>query len=472
MTDTSKLARRTTIAAVATVVGMALVGVAIWTQRPQLAPIEVSQQTTYIITPTRPDGWVDYPEAVDWMRRASLDAGGANAAIPLLKALGQDVLPVHVDRGAILARLGVTAAGDESSVLKSLREFGAADGAGAASPPPAAMEWLRARCPKQRGESGAFARIGGWLAQSAGPLSELRTASQAASLYVPVPRRERATGIFDRIDRFRFSAAAEALGCSAAVKLLQGDAPASWGDVEAIWKLGALAARSATVPEYSVAEWFWRTARDRTVDLAASPGTSAELLSLMQSFVASHLGFAPATETLMFQRLATLDADGTPLVVSPKPGARLAGPLLARVGTGAKLEALNQQFDSLDVAMQGQDPKQRLARFAPGAPSVVPLGGLGRDLLAVEIQAVSSQRLAAIAIALAKRQRDKGSLPASLTELGDLPKDPGSGGAFSYAPDGQQFRLYGVGGDGRDDGGDSGKDVVVIAQAAPRLPTP
>ena len=27
-------------------------------------------------------------EAVDWMRRASLDAGGANAALPLLKALG------------------------------------------------------------------------------------------------------------------------------------------------------------------------------------------------------------------------------------------------------------------------------------------------------------------------------------------------------------------------------------------------
>jgi hypothetical protein len=174
----------------------------------------------------------------------------------------------------------------------------------------------------------------------------------------------------------------------------------------------------------------------------------------------------------MFRRLETLEAVGTPLVASLKPGARSAGPPLARIGTGAKLEAINQQFDGLDVAMQGQDPKQRLGRFAPGAASLGPLGGLGRDLLGVEIKAVSSQRLASIALALAKRQREKGSLPPSLAELGDLPKDPGSGGAFSYAPDGQQFRLHGVGGDGRDDGGDSGKDEVVIAQAPPRLPSP
>jgi hypothetical protein len=472
MDDTSKLARQTTIAAVATVVGMVLVGVAIWTLRPQLAPIEVSQQTTYIVTPTRPDGWVDYPEAVDWMRRASLDAGGANAAIPLLKALGQGVLPVGVDRAAILKRLGVVAAGDESAVLKSLFEFVAVDGAGVAPPPPATMEWLRGRCPSQAGGPGTFARISAWLAQSAAPLSELRTASQAASLYVPVPRREPATGRFDRIDPGRFADAAAALGCSAAMKLLQGDGPASWADVDAIWRLGALAARSASLTEYRVAEVLWRTASARTVDLAASPGTSAELLSLMQSFVGAHLGFAPATETLMFQRLATLDAAGTPQVAPLNPGTRPTGPLLARIGTGAKLEAINQQFDSLDVAMQAKDPKQRLARLDPAAPSLGPLGGLGRDLLAVEIAAVSCQRLASIAVALAKRQRESGRLPATLGELGELPRDPGSGGAFSYAPDGPRFRLHGVGGDGRDDGGDSGKDVVVIAQAPPRLPAP
>ena len=69
--DSAKLARQTTVAAAAFVVGIALVAVAVWARRPRLEPIEVSQQTTYIITPTRADGWVDYPEAVDWMRRAS-----------------------------------------------------------------------------------------------------------------------------------------------------------------------------------------------------------------------------------------------------------------------------------------------------------------------------------------------------------------------------------------------------------------
>jgi len=406
MTDTSKLARQTTTAAVATVVGMALIGVAIWAQRPQLAPIEVSQQTTYIITPTRADGWVDYPEAVDWMRRASLDAGGANAAIALLRALGQSVLPAGVDRGAILKRLGVGAAADASSALTPLREFAGADRAGAPEPPPATMDWLRARCPaggKEKAPQLSFARIGAWLAQAAVPLAELRTASQGASLYVPVPRDARASGGFDRIDPPRFADAAEALGCRAAVKLLQGDAPASWADVDAIWRLGALAARSASIGEYATAASFWRTAATGTVDLAASPATSAELLSLMQAFVGSHLGFAPATETLMFHRLAALDAAGTPLVAAPRPGAGSGGPLLARIGTGAKLEAINQPFDSLDVAMQGPDPKQRIARVDQIAPSAGALGAVGRNLLAVEIQAVSFQRLASVALALAKR---------------------------------------------------------------------
>jgi hypothetical protein len=475
MNDISKLARRTTMAAAVMVAATVLAGAAIWTQRPRLAPIEVSQQTTYIITPTRPDGWVDYPEAVDWMRRASLDAGGANAAIPLLKALGPGVLPLGVDRAAILKRLGVTPAGDESSVLTSLGTFGGPDAAAAPAPPPAAMEWLRARCPGA-GRDGkdsppSWGRIVAWLARSEAPLAELRTASQGASLYVPVPRDERSPGRIDRVNPPRFADAAGALACRAAVKLLQGEAPASWADVEAIWRLGMLAARAASVAEYASAEAFWKAALLATVDLAASPTTDDPLLSAMQSFVASHkLGFAPATETWMFDRLAALDATGTPLVAPSKPGPRPTGPLLARVGAGAQLEAINQRFDSVDVAMQAQDPSQRIARVDAVAASLGPLGAVARSLLGVEVQAVSYQRLASIAVAVAKQQREKGRLPAALADLGALPKDPGSGGAFSYTADGPRFRLHGVGGDGHDDGGDSGKDVVVIAQAPPRLP--
>ena len=67
------MARRTIVAAVLTIAGIVLAGVAVWMQRPRLEPIELSQQTTYIMQPTRADGWVDYAGAVNWMRRASLD---------------------------------------------------------------------------------------------------------------------------------------------------------------------------------------------------------------------------------------------------------------------------------------------------------------------------------------------------------------------------------------------------------------
>ena len=52
------LRRRTWVAAGAVAAGVVLAGGAIWTQRPRLEPIEPAQQTTYILTPTRGDGWV------------------------------------------------------------------------------------------------------------------------------------------------------------------------------------------------------------------------------------------------------------------------------------------------------------------------------------------------------------------------------------------------------------------------------
>ena len=262
------------------------------------------------------------------------------------------------------------------------------------------------------------------------------------------------------------------------MNLLEGNGSASWADVDAIWRLGQLVGRTAGPGEYAAAATFWRKALAGTVNLAASPATGAELLSAMQTGLGTKLGFPPATETWMFHRLAALDAAGTPLVGKPRAGLPSTGPV-ARPGTGAKLEAINQQFDAIEIAMQGPDPKQRIARVDQVVPTAGPLGVAGRSTLAVEILGVSAQRLATLAVALAKRQRDNGSLPASLADLGALPndrsnnlgKDPGSGGPFAYAP-GPQFRLYGVGGDGHDDGGDAGKDVVVIAREPPRLPAP
>ena len=469
--DSAKLARQTTVAAVALVVAMTAAGIAIWMRRPRLEPIELSQQTTYIITPTRADGWVDYPEAVDWMRRASLDAGGANAAVPLVRALGRDVLPIGVDRGALLQRLGIAEAAADASALPAFKD------AKEAGPPPgnppsaAAMDWLRARCPAAAQPPASFGKIIGWLTQADGAVADLRTAGEAASLYVPVSRGAQGRGNFDRINPIRLAEGVGALACHAAVKLIAGDAAASWNDADALWRLGQLVARAATSGEYAIAEVFWKAAMTATVDLAASPATTPELLSTMQARLGAKLGFPPATEIWMFHRLSILDANGTPLI-APATGRRSGSPL-ARIGTGAKLEAINQEFDAIDVALQTPDPKQRVARVEQAAPTLAAAaGGVARSMLAVELEGVSYHRLASLAVALARRQRDGGKLPASLAELHDAPKDPASGGLFNYAADGARFRLYGVGGDGRDDHGDPERDVVVDTKEPPRLASP
>jgi len=465
--DAAGLARRTIAAAILTVVGLALVGVAIWSRRPRLEPIEISQQITYIVTPTRTDGWVDYPGQVNWMRRASLDAGGANAAPALVRALGRDVLPAGVDRDALLAALGIGAI-DESTVLKPLREYNAQVGSRRPPASPETSAWLAVRCDVPSGRAGLH--VMAWPGAFGAALASLREASKAAGLYVPVSRGHMAGDLFARVNAPPLQNAARALACHAAVTLLKGDAPGSWADAEALWRLGQLLARSATVDEYALALVFWRAAATATVDIAATPSTSPVLLSVMQAGLGAGLGFPPATETWMLHRLAVLEAKGTPLVSSAPPGAMPPG-LRARSGTAAKLEAVNGAFDDVDVALQIADPRQRIARVDQLAPATAAAIGIsGGAMLAAELRAVSYLRLASLAVALERRARDGGRLPASLAELGQPTRDPGSGGALVYKPDGRRFVIYGVGADGRDDGGDAQRDVVVTAQEAPPLP--
>jgi hypothetical protein len=467
--DSAKLVRQTTAAAGALVVVIAVAAVAVWARRPRLEPIEVSQQTTYLITPTRADGWVDYPEAVDWMRRASLDAGGANAALPLVRALGRDVLPIGVDRAALLSRLHIEAGAADASALPPLKDVQSAAGQPIREPTPAAIEWVRARCPADA-QVASFGQITGWLTQSDGPIADLRTAAEAASLYVPVPRGGPAPGNFDRVNPIRLADGAAALACDAAMKLLGGDPAASWNDADALWRLGQLVARAATAGEYAVAEVFWKAALTATVDLVASEATPSDLLSTMQARLGAKLGFAPATEAWMFHRLEALEANGTPLVSPPTPAnVRPAGGPRARIGATAKLEAINRDFDAVDAALQTPDPKERIARVDQAAARI---GGAARGMLGTEIQAASYRRLASLAVAVARRKRDGGRLPASLAELPEAPKDPGSGGSFSYIPAAAgRFRLYGVGADGNDDHGDPTQDAVADATAPPVLAT-
>ena len=461
--DAATLGRRTLVAAIAVVVAIALGAAALRSLRPRLEPIEIGQQTTYIITPTRADGWVDYAEAVDWMRRASLDAGGANAAASLVRALGPSLLLPSADRDLLLKRIGIDA-GSTVALLTPLRAY-KAQLASRHFAPPETSQWFYARC---RGGADSFTRTSAWLGQLQAAFAELRAASQAAILYVPVSRDPGAARGFARVDVKRLGEAADAMACWAAVKAIKGDLPASWSEAESLWKLGLILARSASDAEYASAATFWKAAAIATVDLAASPQTKPEALVEMQARIGAALAFPPATETLMIHRLALLDAVGTPRVVKPRDGVPLG-----RSGTTALLEAVNRHFDALEAALHAANPRERMAgvaRIDATAPAIDGLGrSVGRDLLAVELRALSYQRLAQAALALAARQRSQGALPASLAELGEMAPDPASGEAFHYAAAGRQFRLYGSGEDGRDDGGAPDKDIVIEGREPPGL---
>ena|SRR5262252_3659375 len=477
------LRRRTWAAAIAVAAGLALVGAAIWALRPRSVPIEVSQQTTYITTPTRADGWVDYLEAVDWMRRASLDAGGTNAAPALLRAYGPGLLPRGVDRAALLARLGVHDL-PTSTTLKPLRTVTAGEGTPGPELPAETTDWLWHRCHTKGHKPPSLGQIREWLADSQAAFSNLREASRAASLYVPIARERGLGRDFARIDPRALADIEDAFRCRAGVELLQGDVAASWDDIDALWKLGQMAARSAEPGEYVIAGGMWDAAMWGTVEIAMHPGVGADRLATMRAAVEA-VSFAPATESAMIRRLQALDAYGTPRIVAQRPGHESGTPMAANAGVARVLMMLNEQFDALDAALQFKDPRRRRARveqvwlaatFHGEDESQAELRGAvveaGRPMLGTEIGAMSSQRLTSIALALVAWRRQKGAFPASLAELGATPKDPGSGEPFIYKPGERQFTLYGIGDDGRDEGGAPGNDVAVTAELPPSLPTP
>jgi hypothetical protein len=96
---------------------------------------------------------------------------------------------------------------------------------------------------------------------------------------------------------------------------------------------------------------------------------------------------------------------------------------------------------------EGERPWRRLAQSFFGTAFHLP---------ALSDRCVAQTRLLALhAMAIAAIKRT-GNAPASISSLAeDLARDPYSGRPFVYAADGSDFRLYSVGEDGQDNGGES-----------------
>ena len=408
------------------------------------------------------------------MRRASLDAGGANAATPLLRALGRDVLPVGVDRDAMLEAARAHGRRRRSvGVEAAARVRRAARTRAGPEPPAATMEWLRARCRAGEGNQVSFAAHRR-LARAVGTVAGGPPDGVAGGEPVRSgPARRRASdALRPRQPGSARRRRATRCGCRAAVKLLQGDAHRELGRRRRALEAGAARRALRDPSEYAVRGDVLADGADRHRRSRGEPGDRP------RAAVGDAGG--PRRQARLSRRrprrgcfIAWPRSRPSARRGSRKPSAGRAG----RAGRWrapaprAKLEAINQQFDAIDVAMQvaGSEAADRARRSgrAGGRPA-----GRRRS------QHCSASRSRACRRSGSRRSRSRwrggsataGSCRASLRRARRrCSKDPGSGAAFNYAPGGSQFRLYGVGGDGHDDGGDPGKDVVADAQEPPRL---
>ena len=380
--DSAKLARRTTIAAVACVVGVGgrggrdLGAAALAGADRGVAADDVHHHADALRRLGRlsRSGGLDAPRG--------LDAGGVNAATPLLRALGRDGLPSGVDRGALLERLGVDP-GDESSVFKPLREFVRRPTRGRPRAPPATMAWLRARCRAAEANqvrSGASARgsrsrsgagappvgVAGGEPVRPGPARPGANTLTAASTVKSVRRRRGRVAMPRGPER-----------CCRATRPQLGrrrrnlEARAAAGARRGRQRIQRRARVLAGGPDGHRRSRREPGDQPRSAVGDAGPPVRQARLSARDR----NVDVPPPGDARCGRYAASAEA---------APGYTQGGGPMARAGTAARLEAINQQFDALDVAMQAADPKQRIAQVDQAAPAAGEAGrrpqhGRGRD---------------------------------------------------------------------------------------------
>lgn len=110
----------------------------------------------------------------------------------------------------------------------------------------------------------------------------------------------------------------------------------------------------------------------------------------------------------------------------------------------------------LSVAEREKEPKPKLAGERPWRRFSRHFLATARPLLEIDDRTTARTRLLALESALSKTRKLKQPFPRDLSKFPEsLTKDPYSGGLLRFVSDGMEFRVYSVGENLRDDGGDT-----------------
>lgn len=458
--------------------------------------VVVSRETTYVTAPLHLDGTVDHAAAF----RSALGSPVApeeNAAVPLVRAAGpRCVRGTH--RAEILAELGLSDLPEDGSYLVTLRDHAEAHDV---LPVP--------RSPEE------YPRVDDWLAANERPLEEAAAASRRSGFSWPL-LAERGQSIEDwalSLDFDRsFLTAGRILAARSARRLEEGEVDGAWEDAIASLRLGRLARRQGSLLGSVRGGGIEATAARQLVAILGPRGMGARGASALRSELASLPLPRSLVEELRLERLFLLDTL-VQLLVQDRLDPLLASARKRWSGDpNTVLRRANRDFDRLEATISEpgspwrwpeaygrvvdeirQEGTEALGRSRKVtwwlrlpfrsrdgvreesantiADLLVSVVGEGtRSYVAFKILADARLDLLRIAVALAERKAERGSYPDALDELvgerlGEVPLDPFSGRPLVYRREGEGYLLYSIGANGRDDGGDDERDVVVLADS-------
>lgn len=458
--------------------------------------IHPGYQTTRIISPTLPDGQIDYLVAVDERFGRGVTPEN-NAAVLALRAWGRWALSPNQPTDGVTGRLGMEplpAKGDywveyddDREALKERDEF---DGLNVS----ATATWPLKVGPKTRQ----------WVAANERPLRLLAEASRRPRFFIPFYAGNRPETMMETLltHVIPLQETARAFLARASLRLEAGDAGGFREDVLAVHRWARLLAQGPTLVERrnanlmevgacrverSAAGAGALSAADARA-LAAELGRLAEFPSAADRVDAGERYSVLSTAQWLARggpRNLAFFLDETLPMLTAKDGTRPSGvhwwtrvmTTFLPVNYEGGMRSMNAFYDGAVVAWRqptwaARREAMRLWEEAGAAaarqnilnvflsanwPSIYLLPSLTHIMEESE-KARAELQLARVALGLAAFKADRGAYPATLADLSpaylpDVPTDPFTDAPFVYARTEGGYRLYSVGPNMKDDGG-------------------
>ena len=474
--------------------------------KPRVA-ITISEETTRIVSPLRPDGYPDYIAALNEHYSRGVTPEN-NAAVLLRQAMGPGEIPEEL-RDRYFELLGMAPLPEQGDYFVPFYEY-VADRDDLKRKRLAERQFdqaLEAPWSKEQ-----YPVVADWLAANEKPLGLIVEATTRPRYYSPLVAEEDSLLVFVFSPAiFEVRSAGRALAARAMLCMHEGKTGEAWHDLLAYHRLARLTAQGPTLVDGLVGVALEGHARRADAVMAHFGTLTAEQARACQADLCTLPEMTTCVDKIdMAERWMFLDTvsysaregphvlqelDGTGgsdkptvrktllkwltnMAVDWDVALRMGNSWYDRLVRGAHApvgRVRSEMLDEIEEEMRAmrakvKDPesiaKDLLSGKSPRAVASERMGQafLGlflpgiRSVLDVEDRNATQARLTDVVFTLAAYRADHGSYPAELAELGpqylvEMPKDPFTGEDFRYRRRGTGYLLYSVGPNGKDDDG-------------------